>query len=156
MAYAVCRRLPFSVGFDRDDCNLRSVLPRDLWVCAPVGRQADDALVFDHLAGRSSTSFRLVYIGILKMDINIPAIINKPAIFVGEISFSIYIVHRIIELNLAKILEWRSIQFTSNDKIDAIITCTIIEIPIVIAIGTLVYYAIEKPFHAFKKPYIIK
>ena len=101
-------------------------------------------------------AFALLVLSFLQLPARIPAFIEKPAFFVGTISFSIYIVHRIIELILAKELAWRALSFTSYAKLNVFLTCTLIELPIILAVATLAYYAIERPFHKFKRSYKIE
>ncbi len=97
--------------------------------------------------------FALLLLSFLQLPVRLPRIIEIPLFYVGTISFSLYIMHRLVERGLALAFNWKIIQFTSHQKVNALMTCTIVEVPIVLAVASLAYFAIEKPFHKFKRSY---
>ncbi|HEP6426875.1 TPA: acyltransferase [Burkholderia cenocepacia] len=97
--------------------------------------------------------FAMIVLSFLTLRVNIPQFIEKPLFYIGTISFSIYIVHRIVEFTIADILHHRVLNITGLTKPDAMLTCTAVEIPILICVASLAYYAIELPFQEFKKSY---
>lgn len=75
--------------------------------------------------------------------------------YIGKVSFSIYLMHRMVEYVISKKTEFHiPLQWTGNVRLDGFISCTVLEIPLVIAVATITYYAIEHPFQAFKKDYL--
>ena len=100
--------------------------------------------------------FAGVVLSFLSLPCVIPRMIERPLLFMGTISYSLYIVHRLVEQILAvKVLNWRLPVMTAIPKLDAILFCTFVEVPLVVALAALTYYAIEKPFQQFKRSYTI-
>jgi peptidoglycan/LPS O-acetylase OafA/YrhL len=82
----------------------------------------------------------------------IPAMFAKVATKVGEISYSIYLIHFIVLMVIVK-YQW-FIRVSGNAYYDALITSLLLAAPITISIGLLTYVLIEAPFLALRKPYI--
>lgn len=97
--------------------------------------------------------FAMIVLSFLNLPVKIPDIIERGLFYIGTISFSIYIVHRIVEFSIAEILHHRFINITGVPKLDVLLTCTVIEVPILLGVASLAYYAVELPFQSFKKPY---
>ncbi|WP_375413855.1 acyltransferase family protein [uncultured Bradyrhizobium sp.] len=83
----------------------------------------------------------------------IPAMIAKMATRVGEISYSIYLVHFIVSMLIVK-YQWFT-RISGNPYYDALITTLVLAAPITISIASLSYVLIEAPFLALRKPYIV-
>jgi peptidoglycan/LPS O-acetylase OafA/YrhL len=74
--------------------------------------------------------------------------------FIGKVSFSLYLTHRMIEYVIAHKTDFHiPLQYTGHVRLDAMISCTILAVPAAIALATLTFYAIEQPFQSFKKGY---
>lgn len=100
--------------------------------------------------------FAGVVLSFLSLPCVIPRLIEKPLLFVGTISYSLYIVHRLVEQIIAtKVLNWHVPVMTGIRKLDVTLFCTFVEVPLVVALAALTYYAIEKPFQQFKKSYAV-
>lgn len=97
--------------------------------------------------------FGCLILSFLQLSIKIPTLIERPLLFVGTVSFSLYIMHRMVEHGLALALNWQLVQFTSHQKINALLTCTLVELPLALIVAWVAYYAVEKPFHEFKRDY---
>lgn len=82
----------------------------------------------------------------------IPAMFAKAATKVGEISYSIYLIHFIVLMLIVK-FEW-FIRVSGNAYYDALITTLLLAAPVTISIGLLTYVLIEAPFLTLRKPYI--
>lgn len=75
--------------------------------------------------------------------------------FIGRVSFSLYLTHRMIEFVIARATDYRiPLQLTGHVRTDALISCTLLEVPAAIALAALTYYAIELPFQSFKRGYV--
>jgi peptidoglycan/LPS O-acetylase OafA/YrhL len=75
--------------------------------------------------------------------------------FIGKVSFSLYLTHRMIEYVIAHKTNFHvPLQLTGHVRLDALISCTLLELPPAIALATLTFYAIERPFQSFKKGYV--
>jgi peptidoglycan/LPS O-acetylase OafA/YrhL len=83
----------------------------------------------------------------------IPAMFAKAATRLGEISYSIYLVHFIVAMLIVK-FEW-FIRISGNAYYDALITSLLLAAPITISIASLTYALIEAPFLSLRKPYIV-
>ncbi|WP_175995256.1 acyltransferase family protein [Burkholderia vietnamiensis] len=99
--------------------------------------------------------FASLILSFLQLPIRIPGPIEKLLLHIGTVSFSLYLMHRIVEHALVAKLGHECIRFFGIAKLDALLTCSLIELPIAVALATLAYHAIEKPFHHFKKPYLV-
>lgn len=98
--------------------------------------------------------FAALILSFLRLPARIPVVVERPLLFLGNISFSLYIMHRLIDRALGSVLDFHAIQFTALEKLDALLTCTLIDLPLAVAVGALAHYAIEEPFFQFKKPYL--
>jgi peptidoglycan/LPS O-acetylase OafA/YrhL len=83
----------------------------------------------------------------------IPAMFAKAATRVGEISYSIYLIHFMVAMLIVK-FEW-FIRISGNSYYDALITSLLLAAPITISIASLTYALIEAPFLGLRKPYIV-
>jgi peptidoglycan/LPS O-acetylase OafA/YrhL len=84
----------------------------------------------------------------------IPAIFAKTATKVGEISYSIYLVHFVVAMLIVK-FEW-FVRVSGNAYYDALITSLLVAAPITISIASLTYALIEAPFLELRKPYVVR
>jgi peptidoglycan/LPS O-acetylase OafA/YrhL len=82
----------------------------------------------------------------------IPAMFTKVATRVGEISYSIYLIHFIVLMLIVK-YQW-FIRVSGNAYYDALITALLLAAPITISLASLTYVLIEAPFLALRKPYV--
>ncbi|RQS29394.1 MULTISPECIES: acyltransferase [unclassified Burkholderia] len=99
-------------------------------------------------------AFSGLILSFLQLPGRIPRFIERPLLHIGTVSFSLYLLHRIVEHALVVKMEHQYVHFFGIAKLDAVLTCSFIEVPIAVALATLAYHAIEKPFHQFKKPYL--
>jgi peptidoglycan/LPS O-acetylase OafA/YrhL len=83
----------------------------------------------------------------------LPAMFAKMATRVGEISYSIYLVHFIVAMLIVK-FGW-FIRVSGNAYYDALITSLLLAAPVTISIASLTYVLIEAPFLGLRKPYIV-
>ncbi|CDN43082.1 Putative Acyltransferase, partial [Paenibacillus sp. P22] len=79
-------------------------------------------------------------------------IIQKSLSRIGEISFSIYLIHYII-VKLVIYRHW-TISFSSNAFRDGMLNSLILVVPITILISILTYHVVEKPFLKFRGKYL--
>jgi peptidoglycan/LPS O-acetylase OafA/YrhL len=92
------------------------------------------------------------------LQVRLPSIKPVTAVFayIGKISYSIYLTHRMVEYAITHKTDFHiPLQWTHHVRLDTFISCTLIELPIVVAVASLAYYAIEHPFQAFKKEYLL-
>lgn len=80
---------------------------------------------------------------------------NKTAMFMGETSYSVYLVHLLIVLPVAGMLT-RSTAYTSLPEIARFALVTVIALPISYAIGWLLYHSIEKKGIQLGKQILLK
>ncbi|MEA2953645.1 MAG: hypothetical protein QOJ96_3165 [Alphaproteobacteria bacterium] len=83
----------------------------------------------------------------------LPAMFARVATKVGEISYSIYLVHFIVAMLIVK-FEW-FIRLSGDAYYDALITSLLLAAPVTISIASLTYALIEAPFLGLRKPYIV-
>jgi peptidoglycan/LPS O-acetylase OafA/YrhL len=91
------------------------------------------------------------------LQVRLPRVAAAAAVFsfIGKVSFSLYLTHRMIEYVIAHKTNFHiPLQLTGHVRLDAFISCTLLELPAAIAVAALTYYAIEQPFQSFKKSYV--
>jgi peptidoglycan/LPS O-acetylase OafA/YrhL len=98
--------------------------------------------------------FAALLLGFLRLRASLPKWMGAPLIYIGKISFSIYLMHRLVEFALAKQLDYRIFEITGHVRTDTLILCSFVDLPIVLALASLAYYSIERPFLGFKKGYL--
>jgi len=98
--------------------------------------------------------FALVILSFLQLRISFPKFMAAPFNYIGKISFSIYIMHRLVEFAMSKQLNGRIFEITGHVRTDTLLLCTFVDLPIVLMLASLAYYAIERPFLGFKKGYL--
>lgn len=93
--------------------------------------------------------FLLAYVN---LRLEIPKILETGLAKLGEISFSIYVMHNLVLAVLAKHIG--VISFIGNPIADAAITSIIVTMPPVLLLSWLTFSVVEKPFLSFRKPYL--
>jgi peptidoglycan/LPS O-acetylase OafA/YrhL len=79
--------------------------------------------------------------------------LGKALAWVGIRSFSIYLLHYPIVQVVCSHPSWIP-RFTADWRQDALITTTMIVLPIVLLVSTVTWHAIEKPFLSLRKQYL--
>jgi peptidoglycan/LPS O-acetylase OafA/YrhL len=97
----------------------------------------------------------LVIVTYLPVARSVPRFISGIASRIGEISYSTYLLHVSI-LIIVGMNGWL-LRWTGVPKFDAALTVVLVVVPIVLAVSTVSYYAVEKPFLSLRvrytKPY---
>lgn len=99
--------------------------------------------------------FAAVTLAFLQVKLPRIAPIASTFSFIGKVSFSLYLTHRMIEFAIAHKTHFHiPLQLTGHVRLDALISCTLLEVPAALAVAALTFYAIEQPFQSFKKGYV--
>jgi peptidoglycan/LPS O-acetylase OafA/YrhL len=96
----------------------------------------------------------LVILAYLDMNIPIPKLLDKGIAKLGELSFSLYLLHLLVFALMQKLLG--VVDFVDSAKINAGLNTLFIGLPATILFSILTYNFIEKPFMEFRKPYLLK
>jgi peptidoglycan/LPS O-acetylase OafA/YrhL len=91
------------------------------------------------------------------LQVRLPGFAPVTAVFafIGKVSFSLYLTHRMIEYVISRQTDYRiPLQWTHHVRLDTMISCTLLEVPVAVALAALTFYAIEHPFQSFKKNYM--
>lgn len=96
----------------------------------------------------------LVILSYLDMNIPIPKWLDKTLAKLGELSFSIYLLHLLVFSLVQKLIG--IIEFVDSAKLNAVLNVLLIALPLTLLFSLLTYHVIEKPFMEFRKPYLIK
>jgi peptidoglycan/LPS O-acetylase OafA/YrhL len=101
------------------------------------------------------SAWALVIVTYLPVARSVPRFISGIASRIGEISYSTYLLHVSI-LIIVGMNGWL-LRWTGVPKFDAALTVVLVVVPIVLAVSTVSYYAVEKPFLSLRvrytKPY---
>jgi len=81
----------------------------------------------------------------------IPAMVSKWMARIGEVSYSTYLLHMMIILVICQ-HRW-FIVLNGDANLSAIITCAVVVVPAVLALSSLCYLSVEKPFLQFRTRY---
>lgn len=99
-------------------------------------------------------SYSLLIIGYVGTRDVLPSAASRALTWVGERSFSIYLLHfPIVEIVLRHKIFIRA---TGNDVLDGLATAVVVVLPTVLAVATLTYGVIEKPFLALRVRYLVE
>jgi peptidoglycan/LPS O-acetylase OafA/YrhL len=83
----------------------------------------------------------------------LPSLIGKLSVKIGEISYSMYLIHFAILTIIIK--NGFYVRFTGNAYYDALITTLLVALPVIIAISLLTYHVIKLPFLRLQPRYIV-
>ena len=103
------------------------------------------------LEGTAWAVFSLCYLGAASW---LPRFISRILAYIGELSFSIYVTHFLIISVLCR-KEWFFLP-ARDAQAAALIYTTIVAVPIILAVSSLTYFTIEKPFLELRKSYLAK
>lgn len=84
-----------------------------------------------------------------------PGWLSRPVAAVGEVSFSIYLLHQLIVMPVA----YRAGGLprpTGDPSLDAVFATVVFVLPVVIVLSLLTYRVIEKPFLAMRRKYLVE
>lgn len=70
----------------------------------------------------------------------------------GEISFSIYVMHNLVQLALVRLLPPPNV---SQPVLETLLWGVAVVLPVTLLVSVCTYYLIEKPFFAYRKPYLM-
>jgi peptidoglycan/LPS O-acetylase OafA/YrhL len=84
----------------------------------------------------------------------VPSMLGRIGAKLGEISYSIYLVHFSVIAAIAK--NSLSIRASGNDYYDALVTTLVLALPVTIAIAALTYHTVELPFLQMRPKYIVR
>lgn len=96
----------------------------------------------------------VIILAYLDMKMKIPSLIEKSLTKLGELSFSLYLLHLLVFASFKN--QFGIINFAESIKYNAVFNTILIGLPITILFSLLTYTFIEKPFMEFRKPYLIK
>jgi peptidoglycan/LPS O-acetylase OafA/YrhL len=87
----------------------------------------------------------------LPVSARLPAIISRPLAFVGEISFSIYLLHFVVIQSL--IHSEYVFAFSRERTSSALLNTLLVTLPLTLALSVLTYFVVEKPFLEMRRSY---
>ncbi|WP_141710272.1 acyltransferase [Brucella sp. B13-0095] len=87
----------------------------------------------------------------MRCSLNIASVIDEKLRFLGETSYSIYIMHMVAISFVYKIIP--RLNLTGIEKTDALVTSVFIAFPASILLACATFYLIERPFFHFKMKY---
>jgi peptidoglycan/LPS O-acetylase OafA/YrhL len=96
----------------------------------------------------------VIILAYLDMKLKIPLLIEKSLTKLGELSFSLYLLHLLVFSSFKN--QFGIIEFSESIKYNAVFNTILIGLPITILFSLLTYTFIEKPFMDFRKPYLVK
>jgi peptidoglycan/LPS O-acetylase OafA/YrhL len=82
----------------------------------------------------------------------LPAVVSRALAYIGELSFSIYIIHDLVLVTLKR-NEWLFVP-SRNSLQAALIYTTVVAVPAVLVLSSLTYFTVEKPFLELRKKYL--
>ena len=89
----------------------------------------------------------------LSCTIRIPRWIDWPLSRLGEVSFSVYVMHNFAVV--ATVRYFGSQIFTGSKRIDATIAAIVVCVPLAAGISLLTFHLIEKQFFIFRRKYVV-
>lgn len=91
-------------------------------------------------------------VGYLALAPRLPALWSRAAGAVGVISYSVYLTHLVV-LDLVMRRDWLPIPSQGAEN-EALVRTALLVYPLVLALATLTYHAVEKPFLALRGRYL--
>jgi peptidoglycan/LPS O-acetylase OafA/YrhL len=90
--------------------------------------------------------------GYLTVADRLPAALSRALAAIGTVSYSIYLLHFVV---IGQLIAHRwSWQPTGNGYVDALLTTACVATPLILALSTLTYYVVERPFLSLRGPYL--
>lgn len=96
----------------------------------------------------------LIILSYMDIKVELPSVVDKTLSRLGELSFSIYLLHLLILASIRTNIGITPI--VESIKLNAVLNTVLIGLPITIIFSMLTYTFIEKPFMDFRKPYLLK
>ena len=97
------------------------------------------------------TIWAIFLVAYLPIGSLLPKIISSPLIFIGTLSYSMYLLHFIFLRSFTTIIPYR---FPANLDLHSQLYTGIIILPALIAVSALSYYVIERPFLNMRVRYL--
>lgn len=101
-----------------------------------------------------ATGWALVLVTYLSARIPGSRQLSKVAAYIGSISYSIYLTNFLVITQVTKYSAHLALM--ENPHTNAIVVCTIVVVPVSLALSALTYHAIELPFMGLRKRYMVE
>lgn len=94
-----------------------------------------------------------VVLGYAGMGQKLPVPLSKLIAMIGAMSFSIYLLHRVL-LDAFAQRPWAQIRLTDQPELDALLTTALLVLPLTLAVSAVTYRVIEEPFLNLRRRYV--
>ncbi len=108
-------------------------------------------ILWPTLEGAAWSAVVLGYVG---MGQRLSPAISKLVGRVGEMSFSIYLLHRWV-LDVFAFRPWIELRLTRTWDMDALLTTLLLVLPVTLALSWVTFNVVEKPFLSFRRKYAL-
>jgi peptidoglycan/LPS O-acetylase OafA/YrhL len=91
--------------------------------------------------------FACLLVGLALCPIRI--LVNKTTVWIGDISYSVYLVHSLIIVSLFPI--YKQIQASGGGRIAEFVSCFVLTLACVLPVAAVTYYGLERPINSWGK-----
>jgi peptidoglycan/LPS O-acetylase OafA/YrhL len=99
-------------------------------------------------------AWSFVMMSYLMCRVRLPRTVDRAASILGQISYSIYLVHLIVIPAIMKVMPY-PLAIGPDLQANVLLTGILVVLPVVVAVSLAVHLVIERPFFSFKRVYIL-